>query len=161
MTLIPSNLFDDYYTVVNELYTNEHISEKVRLVYLSKQNCPNCIPGHPNKYNGIGDTPFTFGPCPTCNGKNYIQEETSEEIRLRIYNSSVRKKDSINLGNVNFPNGEIQIIGPMSQLQKIIKADYFCIFSDTEFSDFRYELISSPVPFGFGSSQFMCYGARK
>jgi excinuclease UvrABC ATPase subunit len=161
MTFIPEGIFDQYYEFVDELYTNNHISDKVKLFYLSKENCPNCIPGYPNKYNNVGSTPFSFGPCPVCNGQNYIQSTTEEEVKLRVYNVSLRKKENINAGNTNFPNGEIQIIGKMENLSKITKADYFNIFSNTQYDDFRYYLSSSPIPYGFGSSQFICYAARK
>jgi hypothetical protein len=161
MNFIPDDIFDNYYKFIDELYTNNHISEKVKLVYLTKDNCPNCIPGHPNKYNGTGSTPFSFGPCPVCNGNNYIQSKTEEEVNLRIYVLSLRKKENTNISNTSFSNGEIQIIGKMENMHKIIKADYFNIFSNMSFDDFRYELSTSPIPFGFGSSQFMCYARRK
>lgn len=159
MTFIPEDFFNEYYEIVDELYTNDFVSEKIRLYYILKENCPNCIPGNPNKYKSGGSIPFSFGPCPFCDGKNYLETETTEEIKLRVYEYN-RKKSNSNIGNVTVNSNELYVIGKIEDYPKLKKCDYFLIFSNTLYGDWKFTLDSDPLPFGFGSSQFKTYIKR-
>jgi len=159
MTFIPDGFFDQYYQFVDELYTNNFISESVRLYYINRENCPNCIPGNPNKYKTGGPISFSFGPCPYCDGKNFIETETTETIKLRTYEYN-RKKSNANVGNVTINSSELFLIGKIEDYPKLKKCDYFVLFSNTQYGDWKFILDSEPLPFGFGSSQFKVYIRR-
>lgn len=155
MNFIPDDpFFEPYYDFVDELYENKHIFKKTNLIFVLRENCPNCITGKPNQYNGTGPEPFSFGPCPYCSGKNYVEEEITREISLRAYPKINNK--TRNISNVNFDNGELFVIGKIEVLDGLIKAKYIDLYIDIEGKPFRYELISSPCPYGFGSKQFSC-----
>lgn len=159
MVSIPSGAFSQYYDTVDNFYLSNHISEQVKLFYIQRENCPNCIPGHPNSYKTGGPIPFSFGPCPYCDGNNFIEITTTENIRLRVYS---QKKDFIKIAtNTQIDDGMMQVIGKIENLSKMKKANYFLLYSDTGFGDWYYELSGEPVPFGFGSSQFACYIKRR
>lgn len=156
MSLIPEDFFDEYYKIVDELYLNNHVSEKVRLYYINRENCPNCVPGNPNMYKSGGPIPFNFGPCPYCDGKNFLESETTEEISLRVYEGG-RSNSFIKAGNTTINNSKLYVIGKMESYPKLKKCDYFLLFSNTGFGDWKFTLDSEPLPFGFGSTQFKCF----
>ncbi len=158
MSLIPDSLFDDYNTFVDELHTNKFISREVTLFYISTTNCPNCVPGHPNMYNGTGPSPFSFGPCPYCNGNNYIEEEKNKVVRLRVY---FNRKDFIKVSNTVVEDAEAQIIFKADLLPSIVKAEYISLFSDLDYGDQKFVLAGDPTPFGFGSTQYSAFVRKR
>jgi len=61
-------------------------------------------------------------PCPYCGGKGYKAVESSDDITLRIYWD---RKNWVKTGaEVNIPNGGIQTIAYMTDLDKIEKCKY-------------------------------------
>lgn len=151
MFSIPSGIFDKYDEVVNSLYTTQEIADKTTLVTVSKQACPNCIPGSTSVYKPGGPIEFSLGPCPYCNGANEIESKTEQTVYLRTYPN---KRNWIKIGNVEAPDGAVQIIGKMSDLTKVKQADYMVFFP---LSDWAYKLDSDPFPFGFGKREFVAY----
>jgi hypothetical protein len=155
MFSIPNGIFNKYYEVVDALYENENIADRTSLVTTTKQACPNCIPGSTSVYKSGGPIPFDFGPCPYCGGSNEIVSTNEEIIYLRTYPN---KRNWIKIGNVQVPDGAVQIIGKMTDLKKVKQADYMVFFS---LSDWKYELDSDPFPFGFGTKEFVAYCIKK
>jgi len=122
---IPSSVFDTYNEAVL-LFTRT-----ATLIYPEfKEDCPNCIMsnmGTRNRsisiYQAGGPYPFDRGmPCPYCGGKGYKAVESSDDITLRIYWD---RKNWVKTGaEVNIPNGGIQTIAYMTDLDKIEKCKY-------------------------------------
>ena len=122
---IPSSVFDTYNEAVL-LFTRT-----AKLIYPEKkQDCPNCIMssmGTRNRsisiYQTGGPYPFDRGmPCPYCGGKGYKAVEASDEITLRIYWD--RKNWVKTESSINIPNGGVQTIAYMADLDKIEKVKY-------------------------------------
>jgi len=122
---IPSGVFDVYNEAIL-LFTRS-----ATLIYPEKkEDCPNCIMstmGTRNRsvsvYQAGGPYPFDRGmPCPYCGGKGYKAVEASDTVTLRIYwdrKSWVKTEASINI-----PDGGIQTISYMTDLEKIEKCKY-------------------------------------
>ena len=149
---IPSGVFDMYNEAVL-LFTRT-----AKLIYPEKrEQCPNCYMntmGTRNKsvsiYRPGGPYPFERGmPCPYCNGKGYKAVEASDDITLRIYWD---RKSWYNVGiPVDIPNGMIQTISFMSDLQKIEQCKYMIPNYDgiENYDKAKYERNGSSFPQGF------------
>jgi len=149
---IPSGVFDIYNEAVL-LFTRT-----ATLVYPEKrEQCPNCYMntmGTRNKsvssYRPGGPYPFDRGmPCPYCNGKGYKAVETSDDITLRIYWD---RKSWYNVGiPIDIPNGMIQTISFISDLQKIEQCKYMIPNYDgiENYDKAKYEKNGSSFPQGF------------
>lgn len=148
---IPNTIFDIYNEAVDALYSNPNIADETKLVTVNTSECPNCIPGSSSIYKTGGPIPFTFGPCPYCGGKNEIVTETSETVYLRTYPN---KRNWIKIGNIEAPDGAIQILAKMSDLTKIKQCSYMIFFP---LSDWKYKLDSDPFPYGFSKKSFVAY----
>ena len=149
---IPSSVFDTYNEAVL-LFTRTG-----KLVYPEKKEpCPNCYLdtlGTANrsisKYKAGGPYPFERGmPCPYCGGKGYKAIENIEDITLRIYWD---RKYWFNVGvAIDIPDGSIQTIAYMTDLEKINKAKYLIPYYDgiQKYEDMRFEKASNSFPQGF------------
>jgi len=149
---IPSSVFDTYNEAVL-LFTRTG-----RLIYPEKkEQCPNCYLdtlGTANrsisKYKTNGPYPFERGmPCPYCDGKGYKAIENTEDITLRIY---WNQKYWMNIGiPIDLPDGSIQTIGYMADLEKINKAKYLIPIYDgiEKYETMRYEKAGNSYPQGF------------
>lgn len=151
MINIPDSIFAKYYEAVDSLYACNHIADETTLVTETRSNCPNCIPGASSVYKTGGPIPFSIGPCPYCGGQNEIVSISNETIYLRTYPN---KRNWIKIGNIEAPNGAVQIIGKIADLKKIQLCNYMIFFPS---SDWKYKLDSDPFPFGFGKKQFVAY----
>ncbi len=122
---IPSGVFDVYNEAIL-LFTRTST-----LIYPEKkEDCPNCIMstmGTRNRsmsiYQAGGPYPFDRGmPCPYCGGKGYKAVESSDDITLRIYWD---RKSWVKTGaEIAIPDGSIQTIAYMTDLEKIEKCKY-------------------------------------
>lgn len=122
---IPSSVFDVYNEAIL-LFTRT-----ATLVYPEKkEDCPNCLMntmGNTGRsisiYKTGGPYPFERGmPCPYCNGQGYKSVEATDEITLRIYWD---RKSWVSVGvPINIPDGAIQTISYMTDLDKIEKCKY-------------------------------------
>jgi len=150
---IPSSVFDTYNEAVL-LFTRT-----ATLVYPEKkEDCPNCIMstmGVSNRsisiYQTGGPYPFDRGmPCPYCNGKGYKATEATDSITLRIYWD---RKNWVKTGaEINIPDGGIQTIAYMTDLDKIEKCKYMIpIYDGIEKYDTnaKYEKAGISFPQGF------------
>lgn len=166
MSLIPDDVFNDYYTICNELLTNTHTSSACTIVYPPRRDvCPNCTVvktaiGSSNIYKQGGPYPFSQGLCPYCSGQGYQEVAESESIRLRLY---WNKKDWIRIGNkIQVPDAQLMTIGAIENMVKCQTSQYILIPSDqTGVNLYKFALAGEPFPHGFGkNTYFAAYWKR-
>ena len=142
---IPSSVFDVYNEAVL-LFTRT-----AKLIYPEKKDeCPNCYLdtlGTRNrsvsKYKPGGPYPFERGmPCPYCGGKGYKAVEESDWDRK----SWVKVAE-----NIEIPDGAIQTISYMTDLDKINKAKYLCPIYDgiEKYDSSKFQKSGPSYPQGF------------
>lgn len=131
-----------------------------KVVYPPKDDpCPNCqldpqTGRSASIYKIGGPSPFTnFSTCGVCWGEGHLYKEQSDIIRLRVYWDS---KSWIKLaGQIVTQDGVAQIIGYMTDLNKIKRAKYLILNSDLQdIQEMRYVLSGMPVPFGFRKNRY-------
>jgi hypothetical protein len=149
---IPSSVFDTYNEAVL-LFTRT-----ATLVYPEKRSdCPNCkiitlgTGGRSASiYQEGGPIPFQRGmPCPYCNGQGFKAEEATQDITLRIY---WNRKFWIDVGiPIDIPDGSIQTIAYMTDLEKIEKCKYMIPNYDgiEKYDESRYTRMGPSYPQGF------------
>lgn len=97
--------------------------------------------------------------CLECNGAGYIEQETTETVRLRVYggNSSRFNKQSLRkLGlNIDNPSGEIFTLGYIKDTPKLNGCNYIVFFNNQEFGRWKYIMSGEPMPYGFGRDEFV------
>lgn len=155
---IPNQVFSQYQEVVDELILNDNIGKNCRLTYPElRSDCPNCIYDSvqrksSNKYQSGGPIPFLSGVCPYCRGTGVLATPQTEVIRLRVYWT---KKDFRKLGAVDIPDGDIMVIGFMSDMAKLQKAMEVLIFSDASATiNKKFEVSAEIMPWGFGKNKY-------
>tara|TARA_A100001515_G_C4488869_1_gene182579 strand:- start:92 stop:607 length:516 start_codon:yes stop_codon:yes gene_type:complete len=154
---IPSSVFTTYNEAVL-LFTRT-----ATLVYPEKkEDCPNCIldtmgtrTRSISRYQPGGPYPFERGmPCPYCNGQGYKAIETTEDITLRIYWD---RKFWVDIGaSIDIPDGGIQTISYMTDLDKIKKCKYMIPKYDgieNYDTSAKYEKAGSSYPQGFKQNE--------
>jgi len=153
---IPASVFNTYNEAVL-LFTRTGT-----LVYPEKrEQCSNCYMdtmGSRNrsisKHRPGGPYPFERGmPCPYCGGKGYKGVETTEDITLRIY---WNRKFWVDIGiPIDIPDGSIQTISYMTDLEKINKAKYLIPNYDgiEKYDTGRYQREGSSYPQGFKQNE--------
>jgi hypothetical protein len=153
---IPASVFDTYNEAVL-LFTRTGT-----LVYPEKkEQCTNCYMdtmGTRNrsisKYRPSGPYPFERGmPCPYCGGKGYKATESSDDITLRIY---WNRKFWVDIGiPIDVPDGSMQTISYMTDLEKINKAKYLIPKYDgiEKYDQSRYERAGLSYPQGFKQNE--------
>ena len=153
---IPASVFTTYNEAVL-LFTRT-----ATLIYPEKkERCPNCYLdtlGTSNRsisiYRAGGPYPFERGmPCPYCGGKGYKAVETTEDVTLRIYwDSKFWIKTDF---KIDVPNGAIQTIAKMDDLDKINKAKYLIPNYDgiEKYDQGRYERAGLSYPQGFKQNE--------
>lgn len=150
---IPSGVFDVYNDAIL-LFTRS-----AKLVYPElKEDCPNCILGSLGTrnrsvsiYQAGGPYPFERGmPCPYCGGKGYKAIESTDTVTLRIYWD---RKSWVKTGaEINIPDGGVQTIAYLSDLDKIEKCKYMLPSYDgieNYDTNARYEKSGTSFPQGF------------
>lgn len=162
MFTIPSGLQDVYEEYVDALIDSPMTGEPCTLEYPAKKiACNNCLPGPfgsgGNIYRAGGPAPFSFGSCVVCQGKGFKEEVTTEDIRLRVYlsiNESRQKYNKI-IAQLNITDYEAQIIGRMSDLQKIRGANAIILVNQQLGNmKIRTKLVSDPSPWGFSKDKY-------
>lgn len=160
MTIIPSDFFDPYHTVIDELLTNDFTSYNHTIYYPAKRvSCSNCLVSNfggisKNVYRSGGAAPFQFGSCPLCGGNGYKEEETTTTIRTRVY---WEKKDWIKRGGIDIANSDVMILGKSEDLKKIMRMSYIKLNSDQNTLDTKYVLDGAPFYHGFGHRYFVAF----
>jgi hypothetical protein len=153
---IPGSVFTTYNEAVL-LFTRTG-----RLVYPEKkEECPNCYldtlgtgTRSISLYKTGGPYPFERGmPCPYCGGKGYKAIESFDDIILRIYWD---KKFWVNTDfKIDVPDGAIQTISYMTDLDKINKAKYLLPLYDgiENYDESRFEKAGPSFPQGFKQNE--------
>jgi hypothetical protein len=162
MISIPSSLQTLYNQGVDALLASDMTSEVCQIVYPPKKvQCVNCLPGPlgqgANVYRSGGPAPFNFGSCPVCQGKGYKEEETKADVRLRVYFASDRSKTENYkvLANLKVDDYEAQLIGYMTDLVKIKRADHIMLVKNNGGNQsIKCRLIGEPVPWGFDKNRY-------
>lgn len=127
------------------------------LVYPPKRvACNNCIkPAGSSTYNTYrhgGPMPFNFGPCPLCGGGGYHEEEITGSITLRVYWS--RRDWMRYVSSINIPDAEVMIIGYLTDLDELLKANEILVLSDQTYVEYRMKLSGKPFPHGFFKNRY-------
>lgn len=136
---------------------NVNIGVNCTLVYPDKRTeCPNCkintIGGSSiNVYKTGGPYPFTVGNCQYCQGKGFKTENATEDIRLRIYQNP---KNWIKVANIEIVAGRVQVIGYLSDSQKLRRAKEIELVSDQDYQKWKYKLATDIYPHGFGKNRY-------
>ena len=164
---IPSDIFDLYEEVCNELIDNDNIGKACTLYYQPNiTECPNCnfdsfTGKSANTYKTGGPLVFSQSLCPWCNGEGTKEVEVTDSIRLRLYWS---KKDWTKLGlNVTLADGDLMTIGYIADLPKCYQAIYMRIItSQSHYGHWDFVLAAEPFPHGFGKDKyFTAFWKRK
>lgn len=163
MVFPSDNFFKQYYNTVDELLDSDYTGRIVKIYYPARRiECTNCVfnpmpgGGSTNVYKSGGPVPFTIGNCPVCGGKGFKEEESTENIRSRIY---WEHKDWRKIANTTeIPDGRVMIISYMSNLSKVKRGDSFRLYQDIEHQNYwDYKLALEPTPHGFGSKYFKAF----
>ena len=126
MISLNSGFFNPYFEAVDFLLEEPNIAKIITLVYKIKKNI---------------------------NSINYEEmldefEETTETINVRLYHSP---RDWLKSGTIQFIDGRVQILGYMSDSEKLMKS------TEIRFGGRTYKLTASPLPHGFGSRYFIAF----
>lgn len=163
---VPSAIIDDYQWVMDSFIDDTSLGTQCQLIYPPiPSECPNCIidpaSGRSSgKYKSGGPIPFPANTiCPWCGSEGSRLEPSTENIRLRTYPS---QKDWQNIG-MDFKDvaGVVQIIGYMSDLPKVMRAQRLIIYIDLQdLCQWICEVASEGIPWGFGSRYFIMFLKR-
>ena len=157
MTIIPSNIFQYYHTVVDELINNNFIGKVCTVFYPAvTSSCDNCTTaffgGISKNVSKVGASlPFFNGQCPLCGGNGTKQLVTTDTLRLRVYWD---KKDWIKQGNISIPNSDVMILGFSDDLPKILRMEEIQLVSEQNFITSKYSLSGEPFTHGFGHNRY-------
>lgn len=151
---IPTEIFADYYSVVDEFINNEIIGQVITLYSVETITQVNDashtlnLAGGPNvNYSADGQlAPFNQ----KAGGTTFSQVENSTTIRVRWYPDPKEWKKIL---TVNIPEVKVLIIGYKDDLAKVIRANQIgCEFGgQTQ----RFSLACQPQAWGFGSRYFV------
>jgi len=159
MVAIPQELYDKYNAMVSDMI-NLNFGVYCLLQYPPLlEDCPNCIfdslsRKSSNRYQSGGPQPFSFGVCPWCNGDGTISRTTANTtIKLRVY---YQRKDWIKLDiPLDVPDGYVQVIGHMYDLDNFMRAQSVILNSDLRSQhEWKFVRAGQPVPHGLGEKRF-------
>lgn len=157
MTLsISQDVWDKYYEAADFFITE--FGENCTIYYPPlKVECVNCTTGFfnsisKNVYKHGGPAPFNFGNCPLCGGNGYAEQESTTDIRLRIYWT---KKDWVKVSDaIIMPDAEVQIIGYLTDLTKLRRADYIKLVTVQKELESKYVLTGECFFWGFKKDRY-------
>lgn len=163
---IPSEVFDLYKEICDELINNDNIGKSCTLFYQpNKTECPNCIfDSFTGKSTGVYKSggPVQFnGLCPWCNGEGFKETDVSESIRLRLYWT---RKEWLKVGiPMNINDADLMTIGFLTDMPKCQQAAFIRInTSQSLYGYWDFILSSEPYPHGFGKNKyFIGFWTRK
>lgn len=148
---IPSEVFNDYFEVCDELINNPAIGKDVILYY---PETITQVTDTSHTLNLVDGPPTNFGPDGNLNnfermggGTSYSKVENTETIRCRLY---MTQKDWNKLGVIAIPEVKAMMITKIVNWEKIVRANQIGV----EFAGTiqRYVLSSQMQPWGFMGS---------
>ena len=164
------NIFDGLISVhehvVNSLIDGP-LAQTCQLIYPITKNsvCPNCIfsprqKRSSNIYKSGGPVPFEIHTtCPWCGGEGRSSRGVKENIKLRVYWT---QKDWIISGPVENPDSVVMIIGYMTDLPKIEKADRILLNKDVSaYRKWMCERQGEAIPWGFSQDRYFSQMLRR
>lgn len=163
MISIPNTLWDKYYEAA-DLFITEFGSDCTIYYPPLKTECINCTISFfggisKNVYKHGGPAPFQFGTCPMCGGNGFAESETIDSIRLRIY---WNKKDWIRTAEIiASPDAEVQVIGYLTELKKIRRANYIKLVSNQNELENKYVLDGEPFFWGLKKNRYFVAYLKK
>lgn len=129
------------------------LDKPCRLYYPSRWvSCDNCTLNpagniSSNRYRHGGPVPFPSGSaCPLCSGQGKRAEEQTEDINLLC--SADPKKFFVPIPNlpIQVPDGILQTKGYMTDLPKILRAEFMLYQTSIDgYQKRKYRLLSEPV----------------
>ena len=152
---VPTDLWNSYYEACDFFLDDSHIGSTCTLVYPSRKiSCNNCVTNtigatSTNSYRHGGPAPFSFGSCSLCGGSGYKEEEVTGTIRLRMY---WRQRDWIKVSEISFPDADVQVIGYLTDLPNLKKANEVRL--NNQYGDWRFQLSGETFPHGFGKNRY-------
>lgn len=150
---IPSGLIDKYNEVCDYFLTSNIFSRDCTVYYPPiKVICTN----HPFQTGGTiyqhgGPANNLADGCIYCGGQGYKDQEVTASIRLRIY---WNKKKWISAGGVNIADAEVQIIGSITDMTKIVSCDSIELVSEQRNVPSKYKLLGQPFYHGFNKNRY-------
>lgn len=158
MITIPSALKEKYYEVCSEVFLGDNFFSRLCTLYYPpiREQCADCNTAwlggtSKNVFQAGSPAPFNNVDCVYCGGNGYREKEVTDNIRLRIY---WNKRDWIKTSSIVVANAEAQIIGSISDLQKIINAKEIKLVSEQGSLDTRFKLGGEPFYHGFGKDRY-------
>jgi hypothetical protein len=158
MALIPQEVFDIYNEFADD-FINDNFGVNCTIYYPPKSiACSNCQTDPigqkvANRFQHGAPSPFIARGCDFCGGSGYKESVVNETIKLRIYDEP---KHWIKISSfANVADGDVQIIGFLSDSPKLQSANYIIVNSDQAvFGDFKYQLASECLPHGFKKNRY-------
>ena len=153
---IPQGLFDQYNEVCDYLLENDNFSRICTLIFPAKKvACADCIAfangDSSNVYQHGGPATFSYNACVYCGGTGYKEEEVTDTIRLRIYWS---RKDWVKINTIVIPQAEVQVIGKVSDLPQLLRANNIKLISEDKNLNSFFKLSCDPFLHGFGKTRY-------
>lgn len=158
---IPQSLFDKYNETMDYWLESDQWSRICTIFYPARRTtCEACNVGlqgsnSTNIYSHGGPAPFGNDNCVYCGGNGFKDTEVTDSIRLRIY---WNKKNWIGGTPASIPQADVQVIGKISDLPKLLQADSIQLVSEGKSVEQSYRLAGEPFYHGFGKNRyFMAY----
>jgi hypothetical protein len=155
--IIPQSVFDKYFEVIDSTFDIfgvvcqlVSIEKKEEIVYNPNNNI---IPKNSVNVHRIPGSDYDRGT------KTVREIEILTDIKLKVYWDA---KKFINIGNIDIPDGTIQIIGFMSDLPQILKAKALIVHKDIkDYKELRFERMGEFTPMGLQQDRyFACMWKR-
>ncbi len=136
---------------------NDWSGKRCRLVYkITEQVCPNCIINprtqeSTNRYKTGGPIPFPNGQiCPVCDGRGRIASTGLSDIIKMSIDWSPKAWLNTSIGanapdKVRLPGGLVTTRGFLSDLPKILQADYVLLDIDSQYLTNQFKLYGEPI----------------
>lgn len=156
---VPESVFEKYYDVIDSTFTIfgvicqlVSIEKREEIVYNPSNNIPsvNSINNHRRNTGGTYDV-----------GTKTIKEtEVLTDIKLKVYWDA---KQWVGItDNIKLPDGDIQTIGFMSDLPKVLNAKQLIVHKGIkEYKEMRFERVGEHIPLGLRQNRyFACFWKR-
>lgn len=156
---VPESVFEKYFDVIDSTFTIfgvicqlVSIEKREEIVYNPSNNIPsiNSINSHRRNTGGTYDV-----------GTKTIKEtEVLTDIKLKVYWDA---KQWVGVtDNIKLPGGDIQTIGFMSDLPKVLNAKQLIVHKGIkEYKEMRFERVGEHIPLGLRQNRyFACFWKR-